>query len=672
MKVPGDIIERYQKLKVTINQYREAYHVYDREDVPQSVRDSLMHELADIESLYPSLITPDSPTQRIAGKPLDKFLKIRHEVTQWSFNDAFEESDICEFDARMHRMLGVEDEIDYLCELKIDGLKVVLTYENGVLKTAATRGDGVVGEDVTHNVRTIESVPLVLNTALDIIVEGEVWMSEETLINLNLQREAAGEPQFANPRNAAAGSLRQLDPKVAADRKLNMFIYDVAKYTNSKLTTQESELALLRELGFKVSRHFKKVLGVKGIMEYWEHWRENSRAQGYWVDGVVVKVNSLEYQRLLGFTGKAPRFAVAFKFPAEQVTTILEDIVLQVGRTGVLTPVAHLRPVSVAGSTVSRATLHNEDEITRLGLRIGDTVVLQKAGDVIPKIVRVLTQLRTGKEKIYTWPTRVHECGGDGSIERVPGQVAWRCVAKDSFAQQRRRFIHFVSKGALNVDGLGPSAVEALLEANLVQHLDDFFTLTEGDILTLDGFADISAKKLVASIKLASNVSLSRLLVGLSITHVGEEISLLLAARYESVSCLSCATASELELVEGIGGVIAKEVETWFDDPVNKALLSRLSTVLTIRNPTYRITSNDLPLFGKTFVLTGTLSSMTRDECKERLRLLGADIAESVSKKTYAVVVGDKPGSKSVKAESIGVTCLSEAELLELLQTSAK
>ncbi len=670
MKIPHEVGERYKKLTKVINEYREAYHVYDREDVPQSVKDSLMNELVDLEAEYPALVTSDSPTQRVAGKPLDKFVKVKHEIAQWSFNDAFDEADIVEFDARMHRMLGVEEELEYLCELKIDGLKIVLTYEKGSLKTAATRGDGVVGEDVTHNVRTIDSVPLVLKEQVDVIVEGEVWMSEEALRQTNALRAAAGEALFANPRNAAAGSLRQLDPKVAAERKLDVFIYDIAKFTGKLPTTQQGELELLRTLGFKVNKHYKKVSGVVGVMSYWEHWREHNKSQGYWVDGVVLKVNRVDYQERLGFTGKAPRFAIAFKFPAEQVTTVLEDIVLQVGRTGVLTPVAHLRPVSVAGSTVSRATLHNEDEINRLDLRIGDTVVLQKAGDVIPNIVRVLTELRTGREKKYKWPTNVPECGGDGRIERVPGAAAWRCVAKDSFAQQRRRFRHFASKGALNIEGLGPSSVDSLLEANLVQHLDDFFTLTEGDVLTLEGFKHVSAKKLVESIKRGSHTTLARLLTGLSIPHVGEEVSILFASTYKTLTDLSRATAEELEAIDGVGSVIAGEVEAWFRAPENVALLERLQKVLTIENPLAALSNavkKNLPLSGKTFVLTGTLSSMSRDEGKEKLRTLGADIAESVSKKTFAVIVGDSPGSKATKAEQLGVSILDEDEFLKLL-----
>ena len=465
---PRETRERYQKLKDSIQHYRRQYHVYDREEIPEAARDSLMHELSELEKQYPELVLPDSPTQRVAGAPLSQFKKVRHSVAQWSFNDAFSAQDMHDFDGRVRRALGMSSEapLSYTCELKIDGLKVVLTYEQGVLKTAATRGDGLVGEDVTHNVRTIDSVPLRLSRPIDVVVEGEIWMSEQSLKGLNKTRERAQEPLFANPRNAAAGSIRQLDPKIAAARGLDTFIYDAVYSSESLPSTQAEELTYLRELGFKVNPHFKVVLSVEDILSYWRGWQKKSKAEGYWVDGVVVKVNERTLQEQLGYTGKAPRFAIALKFPAEQVTTVVEDIQLQVGRTGVLTPVAHLRPVSVAGSTVSRATLHNEDEIKRLDVRVGDTVILQKAGDVIPDIVRVLSELRPKSSKPYVWPARVAECGGDGRIERVPGTAAWRCVYKSSFAQLRRKFRHFASRGALNIEGLGPSTVDALLERN--------------------------------------------------------------------------------------------------------------------------------------------------------------------------------------------------------------
>lgn len=668
--------ERYHKLKEAINHYRRQYHVFDREEISEAARDSLMRELAELERAHPELVAADSPTQRVAGEPLPQFKKVAHEVPQWSFNDAFSAEDIRDFDARVKRMLKerfpeTKNGIAYDCELKIDGLKIVCTYKKGILATAATRGDGLVGEDVTHNVRTIESVPLSLTRPVDITVEGEVWMSEKSLKVLNEERKKKDEPLFANPRNAAAGSIRQLDPKIAASRNLDTFIYDVAQSSEEIPDTQDKELEYLRKLGLKVNPHHETVEGPEGVIAYWEKWKSKAKAQGYWIDGVVIKVNEKKYQDALGYTGKAPRFGIAFKFPAEQVTTTVEDIVLQVGRTGVLTPVAHLTPVSVAGSTVSRATLHNEDEISRLDVRIGDTVVLQKAGDVIPDIVKVLPELRTGKEKKFSWPKSVEECGGNGEIERIPGEAAWRCKDLNSFSVARRKFRHFVSRGALNIEGLGESTVDALLESNLVASFDDFFTLKEGDLLTLEGFAEVSAKKLVTSIqKVAGRVEFARLIAGLSIPHVGEETAFLLGQHYQTLDDLVKAKEEELADIKGVGEVMGRAIAVWFNIADNKKMLTRLKKRITIVNGEYR-SGKMLPLSGLTFVLTGTMQAMTRDEAKAKLRALGADVASSVSKNTYAVVAGEEAGSKLDRAQELGVKVMDEKEFGALLRKHA-
>lgn len=672
MSASKDTKERYEKLKKTIHHHRALYHVHDRQEISEEALDSLKHELSEIEKAHPELVTPDSPSQRVAGAPLPQFKKVRHKVTQWSFNDAFDEDEVREFDLRVKRFLGFSKDaaVEYTVELKIDGLKVILEYEKGALKTAATRGDGLIGEDVTHNVRTIESVPLVLERPVDTIVEGEIWMSEDTLQKVNALRKSEGESQFANPRNAAAGSIRQLDPKIAASRNLDTFIYDVAETSEMLPDTQYEELEYLRGLGFKVNPHFKKVSSIEGAIGYWSEWKKKNKTQGYWLDGVVIKVNKREYQNKLGYTGKAPRFAIAFKFPAEQVTTVVEDIVLQVGRTGVLTPVAHLRPVLVAGSTVSRATLHNEDEIKRLDVCVGDTVVLQKAGDVIPDIVKVLREMRTGKEKKFVWPAHVEGCGGDGRIERVPGTAAWRCVAKDSFAVQRRVLRHFAGRSALNIEGLGESTVDQLLEKGLVLTFDDFFTLKEGDLLELEGFAEVSAKKLIASLERArQHVPLSRLIVGLSIPHVGEEIAFLLARHFATIDNIAGAKEEELAALSGIGEILGRSIYSWFRDKSNKALIARLKKHVSIEPEKIALSKEaDLPLAGKSFVLTGTLSSLSREEAKEKLRMLGADVSSSVSKKTFAVVAGEEAGSKLDKARELGVQVLSESEFLKLVE----
>lgn len=673
MPIPKDAKERYEKLKETINRYRRAYHVYDREEIPESARDSLMHELAELEARYPALIASDSPTQRVAGTPLDKFKKVPHKVAQWSFNDVFSPEELREFDARVKRFLAeadIHDAPTYVCELKIDGLKVILEYEKGVLKTAATRGDGVVGEDVTHNIRTIESVPLALSRPVDIVVEGEVWMSSKNLTALNEAQEKAGKPLYANPRNVAAGSIRQLDPKVAAARNLDVFIYDVAQTSESFPATQYEELEYLRELGFKVNPHHELAPNIEACIDFWDEWKKKGRHQEYWIDGIVIKVNERRSEEVLGYTGKAPRFAVAFKFPAEQVTTVVEDIVFQVGRTGVITPVAHLKPVSVAGTTVSRATLHNEDEIRRLDVRVGDTVILQKAGDVIPDIVKVLPELRTKASKPFTWPSHIAECGGDGAIERIPGQAAWRCVDMRSFAVNRRRFHNFVGKSALDIEGLGKRTIDQLLEEGLIQHFDDIFTLEVGDVLPLEGFAEVSAKKLIDAIQAKKNVDLARLLVGLSIPHVGEETAILLAQTFRAIDAIGKASEEKLNAIDGIGDIVARAVREWFADKSNAALVERLKKHLSIKAPP-KEQAGSLPLSGKTYVITGTLSSMSRDEAKAKLRALGAHVADSVSKNTTAVIAGENAGSKLEKARSLGVRVFSEEQLAMLLAGSS-
>lgn len=665
MSAPKQVIERVKKLREAVEKYRYEYHVLDKEDIPATALDTLKKELSDLEEEYPELITPDSPTQRVAGEPLPQFKKVTHKVAQWSFNDAFNEEDIRAFDERMKRFLkGEVSDISYTCELKIDGLKVILEYEKGVLKTAATRGDGKVGEDVTHNVRTIESIPLSLKRPIDIIVEGEVWLPEQELKRINKEREKQGEPLFANPRNAAAGTLRQLDPKIAASRKLDIFMYDVGETSERAPETQYEELMYLQELGFKVNSHFKKVDTIEGVIDFWKHWQKHSKKQGYWIDGVVVKVNEKKYQDELGYTGKAPRFAIAFKFPAEQVTTVLEDIVFQVGRTGVVTPVAHLRPVAVAGTIVSRATLHNEDEIKRLDVRVGDTVVLQKSGDVIPDIMSVMTEMRTGKEKPFKWPTHISECGGDGSIERIPGQAAWRCVIKDSYTQIKRKFYYFVSKKCLNMDGLGPKVLDVLLDEGLITHFDDIFTLEKGDLLALPRMGEKSVDNLLESIEKARHTTLARFIASLSIPQVGEETAEDIAENFDDIEKIMHVTEADLEHINGVGEVVAHEIVSWFKNTDNKKLVERLRNHLEIEKVHKK---KEGKLTGKSFVLTGTLESMSRDEVGAKIKALGGEVNSSVSKNTSFVVAGENPGSKYDKAQELEVSILDEKEFLKLI-----
>jgi DNA ligase (NAD+) len=670
-KAPREIIERLAKLKKTIEYHRYLYHVLDKEEISPQALDSLKHELVELEERYPELKTPDSPSRRVAGKPLKEFKKIVHKVPQWSFNDAFSPDEIIEFDQRVKKILkdslGKETNLQYTCELKIDGLKIVLDYEKGLLKSAATRGDGKVGEDVTANVKTIESVPLKLNKEIDIVVEGEIWMAKSSLEKLNKERKKKGEPLFANPRNAAAGSIRQLDPKVAASRDLDNFIYDVAWASVPVPNSQFEELNFIKDLGFKVNQHYKLCSSKEEVIDFWkkEHGKRNK--EDYLLDGVVVKVNEKHFQEILGYTGKAPRFAIALKFPAEQVTTVVEDIILQIGRTGVLTPVAHLKPVSVAGSTVSRATLHNEDEIKKLDVRIGDTVILQKAGDVIPDVVSVVKEMRVGKERPFVFPKKVPECGGDGRIERIPGQAAWRCVNKNSFAQQRRRFYHFVSKKAFDIDGLGPKIIDQLLDAKLVSSYPDIFTLKKGDLLNLPRFAEKSADNLLEAIEKAKRIEFSKFIVALSIPLVGEETASDLAGHFRNLDNLSKASQEKLEAIEGIGPKVAEALHNWFADKTNQKTLAKLVKEVAIKETLPpRVSSGKLS--GKIFVITGTLKSLTREEVKERIKTLGGKTSESVSSKTDWVVAGIEPGSKLKHAEELGVKIIDEKALLDLLE----
>ncbi len=669
-----DATTRLTKLRSAIEYHRYLYHVLDQSDISPEALDSLKRELVEIETAYPDLVTSDSPSQRVAGEALKGFIKVPHEVVQWSFNDAFTEEDMREFDVRVKRFLNSsKSDFDkptvptYTCELKIDGLKLVLTYENGALKIGATRGDGKIGEDVTMNARTIEAVPLALTEKASLIVEGEVFMSKSEFERQNKEHLKKGEELFANPRNIAAGSMRQLDPRIAAGRHLDVFVYDIGRVEDYVPKTQIAELELLKKLGFKVNPHFKLCKNIDEVVAFWNVWKKKASKEDYWIDGVVVKVNEKEYQDAIGYTGKAPRFGIAFKFPAEQVTTILEDIVLQVGRTGVVTPVAHLRPVSVAGSVVSRATLHNEDEINRLDVRIGDTVILQKAGDVIPDIVAVVKEMRTGKEKKFIFPKFVEDSDGTTSpIERMEGTVAYRCVNKNMFAQKRRKFYYFASKKGFDIDGCGPKVIDALLDAELISNFDDLFTLTLGDVLALPRFAELSAKNLIAAIDKSRTITLGKFLTALSIEHVGEETAHDLADAFGTIEKLRGAPFDDFNNIYGVGEVVAKSLKNWFADKHHMAILDRLLINIVIENP--KLATKKGKFLGMSFVLTGTMEKMSRDEAKDRIRAQDGEIAESVSKKTSFVVAGDNPGSKLSKARTLGVRILNEKEFLTMLK----
>jgi len=675
---PKEVIERLNKLKETIERHRRLYHTLDQPEISDEAYDSLMKELEKIEAEYPDLRTGDSPTVRVGGEPLKEFVKVRHEIQQWSFDDVFDEEELKKWDSRVKNFVekagAAGEKLEYCCELKIDGLKIVLTYEEGKLVRAATRGDGTVGEDVTQNVKTIRSVPLSLTKNADLIAVGEVWIGTEDLKTINAARTKAGEPPFANPRNLAAGSLRQLDPKITASRHLDTFIYDLERISddddkgeNTALPgTQAGELKLLSELGFRTNPHHEVHDSIAGVQKFYEEWTDKRHSLPYQLDGIVIKVDSRKIQEALGYTGKSPRWGVAYKFPAEQVTTILEDIVFQIGRTGVVTPVAVLKPVLVAGSTVSRATLHNEDEIRRLDVRIGDTVILQKSGDVIPDIVSVVKELRPKSSKPFAWPTRVPACGGDGRIERIPGEAAWRCVNRDSFEQEKRRFHYFTSKKCFDIDGLGPQTLDLLLEAGLISSFDDIFTLKKGDLLNLPRFAEKSADNVIMSVDAARKVTLPRLLASLSIPQVGEETAYDIAKHFKSIDKITDASYEEFESIYGVGPKVAESLAVWFKDQNNRTLVRNLLKQIEIIEDA-AVSGGSKKLEGKSFVFTGSLPTLERETAQKMVRDNGGDVSSSVSQKTSYVVSGDAAGSKLDRARELGVPIISEADFLKMI-----
>jgi len=684
---------RIKKLKNQLQEIDHAYYVLDKPIVTDAVRDSLKDELEKLEKQFPEFITKDSPTQRVGGKALGRFEKYKHRVPKYSFDDMFIYDEVEDFDARLKRFakLPADQDIEYICELKIDGLNMSLIYENGLLDRAVTRGDGVTGETVTHTIRTIGSVPLKLKDNVDIEVGGEIFMPAKSFDKLN--KKGGG---FANPRNAAAGTIRQLDPKVAADRDLDAYAWTIFNYDQFGLKTHEEVLDTLKKLGFKVSRQIKKIKSIDEAIKYFEYWEKNRKKLPYGIDGIVIKVNDLRLQEKVGRTAKHVRWASAYKFPAEQVTTVVEDIKVQIGRTGVLTPVAHLRPIQLAGSLVKRATLHNQDEIDRLDVRIGDTVVLQKAGDIIPDVVKVLPKLRVGKEKMFKIPTKCPICGSP--VSKKSGEVAHYCESKACFASQRRGLSHFVSKKAFNIDGLGPKILDQLQKADLIESPVDIFKLKKEDLEPLERFADKSVENLLVSIEVAKKIDLSKFIFGLGIRHVGEESAILLAQKIAVIAIRQPAEkqsrpprviASEakqsrsfsisklinlfdkikledIEATEGMGPIVAGSVWGWFHDKINVKLLKGLDEA--------GVKINDLPkqasdkLAGQTFVLTGEMESMSRDEAKDKVRRLGGDVSSSVSKNTDYVVAGANPGSKYDKAKKLEVKIIEEDEFLKMVK----
>ncbi len=657
---------RAQKLRELIAHHRELYYQRQEPEISDEAYDALERELRGLEEQFPGL-KDDSPLDTVGGFADALFSPVTHKISQWSFNNAFGEQDVLDFDKRVRNFLHKEFEkeiaVEYVTELKIDGLKIVIEYADGKLVQAATRGDGRVGEDVTANVMQIADIPQTISEKRNIIVEGEIYIKRKQFDKLNAELEKRGEKTYANPRNLAAGTLRQLDQKAVRERGLSAFIYDLA-FSEFEIDSQSKELEYLESVGLPVSTHRKLCKSIDEVMRFWETWNAKRSSYDFDIDGTVIKVNKREQQEVLGYTGKAPRFAIALKFQAEEVTTVVEDIAFQVGRTGVITPVAHLRPVLVAGSTVSRATLHNEDEIKRLDIRIGDTVILKKAGDVIPKVVQVVKELRPRGAKEFHFPKKIAQCGGDGSIERIPGEAAYRCVDRSSYELLRRKLHYFASKAAFDIEHMGPKVLDVLLAENLIQTPVDIFTLEKGDLLALPRTGEKSVERLLASIQKARSVSFARAITSLSIDGVGEETAELLTKHFKNFDELMSASVSDFEKIRGIGMVVAESIHDWFADKSNQKIIRGLLEQVSI----IKEKASSSKLSGKTFVFTGSLEKISRDEGKKLVKDNGGSVSSSVSKATDYVVAGEEAGSKLDKAEKLGVTILSETEFLKMLK----
>lgn len=663
---------RLAQLRQAIDTYRYEYHVLDRQSITDAALDSLKHELTQLETEYPELITPDSPSQRVAGQPLSGFTKVKHSARMFSLADVFSVAELRDWDARWKR-LRPNATTDYLADLKLDGLAVTLRYDQGRLVQAATRGDGFVGEDVTQNVKTIEAVPLRLRLSDcpervrrliesgTVEVRGEIVMLKKDFIALNKQQEKLGQPTFANPRNVSAGSIRQLDPAMTAARKLSFFAWELV--TDLGQATLSESYTRLKQLGIPVNPKAATCRTIEEIIKVHEQMNDQREKLPFWIDGIVVKLDDRQLSQELGFVGKTPRAAVAWKFAAEQVTTIVENIVVQVGRTGALTPVAHLRPVEVAGTTVSRATLHNADEVERLDVRIGDTVIIQKAGDIIPEVVEAVAKLRPKKSVGWKMVTACPVC--NRPVHRAAGEAIHYCTNRHCPARQRENLYHFVSRKAFDIEGLGPSTIDTLVDENLVHEAADFYGLKKDQLVGLPLFAAKKAENLVAGINDKRKISFDRFIYALGIRHVGEETARTLATTYRTLEKLMAASATELQAISDVGAVVAKSIAAYFADRPHRQAVLRLAKAVTLIASERPVTGG---LNGQTFVVTGTLEHLSRDEAHEAIRRAGGKVTSSVSAKTKYVVVGAEPGSKAEKARQLGVTILTERQFTELLK----
>lgn len=659
--------ERIEKLKKEISHYRYLYHVLDKQDISASALDSLKKELKELEEKFPDLLTADSPSQRVGGSPLPRFKKLHHTTPMLSLEDVFSEEEFEKWVERISKLIP-NDKLSFFGELKIDGFAVSLVYENGVFKTGATRGDGRVGEDVTQNLKTIDSIPLRLREARGanfgkgrVEVRGEVFMTKKVFSRINKKQKKAGLKEYANPRNTAAGTIRQLDSRVAAARGLEFLAYGLESDLGQKTHSQEHKI--LKLLGFKTDSLAKELAGSAQVFKFWKDVLDRREKLEWEIDGLVVSVNNDNTFKKLGVVGKAPRGMVAFKFPASETTTVVEDIIVQVGRTGTLTPIAVLRPINLAGVVVRRATLHNMDEIKRLGLKIGDTVIVRRAGDVIPNIVRVLPKLRPKNAKEFKMPSRCPVCGG----AVVKEGVYYRCRNKSCPALKRQNFSHFVSRGAFNIVGLGPKILNKLYDEGLIQDAADIFNLKEEDIASLEGLGEKSAKNIMEAIGKTKKAPLERFVYSLGILHVGVETAYDLAQHFSSIEKLKSASIDGLEAVPNIGQVVARSVHDWFASSVNLKLIDKFKDAgLVLVNP--KASSKKKKFLGLTFVFTGTMEGLDRAKAERIVRELGGNPSSSVSSKTNYLVIGENPGSKYGEAKKLGVKVISEREFVKLIK----
>lgn len=669
------IIQQINQLRTSLRHHEHQYHVLDAPEIPDAEYDRLMQQLRDLETQHPELITLDSPTQRVGAAPLDAFEQVKHEVPMLSLDNVFDEESYLAFDKRVHDRLKRAEPLTFCCELKLDGLAVSLLYENGELVRAATRGDGTTGENITANVRTIRAIPLRLqgdNIPQRVEVRGEVFMPQAGFEQLNEDARRKGGKVFANPRNAAAGSLRQLDPRITAKRRLTFFCYGVGLLEGGELPRSHIQrLMQFKAWGLPVSDRVKLCTGSEQVIAFYRQVEQDRASLGFDIDGVVIKVDDLDLQEQLGFVARAPRWATAFKFPAQEQITQVREVEFQVGRTGAITPVARLEPVQVAGVMVSNATLHNADEIERLGLRIGDTVIVRRAGDVIPQVVGVVLEQRPQDAKEITFPEQCPVCGSE--IERVEGEVVARCTGGLFCAAQRKEALkHFVSRRALDVDGMGDKIIEQLVEKQYVENPADLFELTAGKLTGLDRMGPKSAQNLIVSLDKAKQTTFARFLYALGIREVGEATAANLAAHFRNLENLRAADIDALKSVPDVGEVVAKHVLNFLSEEHNQKVIEALEKVISWPEPQQIVAEEiDSPFAGKTVVLTGSLTILSRDEAKDRLTALGAKVSGSVSKKTDLVIAGEAAGSKLVKAQELGITVIDEAEMIRLLGESS-